>query len=103
MLTPKQGLCPACGYPVEANASDCDLCGADIAAAAEQRRAAASFLRLFAVSLMGAVAISMGVLIPAGLLAMFPRLVAPLWIAAAALGLALWLIADGLRASPEER
>ena len=94
--------CPACGYTVDATASECALCGADFIWIREYRRIVAQFLRGVAAALIGGALISMVVLIPFGLLAMYPRLVAPLWIASFALGLALWLTAGDMTKSRKE-
>lgn len=72
------------------------MCGTDIAWAQEQRIATVRILRHLGLALIAGVPISAAIAVPTGLLAAYPKLFGPLWIAAAALGIALWMISRNM-------
>ena len=73
------------------------MCGTDIAWAHQQRVATMRVLKRMGLALMTGVLLSTAIVVPTGLLATYPKLVGPLWIAAAALGVALWMISTNMR------
>ena len=97
----KENSCPICGYHLQLNFSSCSMCGTDIAWAHEQRIATSRILRRLGLALIAVVPISTAIAVPTGLLAAYPRLFGPLWIAAAALGLALWMISRNMSRSAD--
>ncbi len=73
------------------------MCGTDIAWAHQQRVATMRVLKRLGLALMAGVPISTAIVVPTGLLATYPQLIGPMWIAAAALGIALWMISRNMR------
>jgi len=92
----KENSCPICGYHLQLNFSSCSMCDTDIAWAYEQQIATGRILKRLGLALIAGVPISTAIAVPTGLLAAYPKLFGPLWIAAAALGLALWMISRNM-------
>ena len=97
MPAAKENSCPICGYHLRLNFPSCSMCGTDIAWALKQRIATMRVLKRLGLSLMAGVPLSAAIVIPTGLLTAYPKLIVPLWIAAAAMGVAIWLIAREMR------
>ena len=97
-----ESSCPICGYHLQINSPFCSMCGTDIAWAHEQRVATMRVLSRFGLALMATVPASAAIFIPFGLLTDYPKLIGPLWIAAAALGIALWMTSRNMRGSLEK-
>lgn len=98
-----ENLCPICGYHLQVNFSSCSMCGTDIAWAHQQRVATMRVINRLGLALMACVPLSAAIIVPTGLLASYPKLFGPLWIAAAALGIALWMIAKNMRTTLDNR
>ena len=92
-----ENSCPICGYHLQLNFASCSMCGTDIAWAHKQRVATMRMLKRLGLSLISVVALSTAFVIPTGLLTAYPKLIGPLWLAAAALGIALWMISNNMR------
>jgi len=91
-----ENSCPICGYHLQINFASCSMCGTDIAWAHEQRVASMRVLRRVGLTLVAMVPASAAVVMPVGFLNAYPELIIPLWIAAAALGMALWMISRNM-------
>ena len=88
--------CPNCDRAVGRSGGQCPLCGANVDWMSEDRRLSGDYLRYFSVSILGGILLSIVVLMFAGMLTQFSKVLIPVCVALATISVVLWLVAEHL-------